>query len=179
MSASGSTAYSYCSVCFEILSPYEILPPIPEHKISFAGITEMTEEKSGMKVNYITDGCFTEGEIFFSVECDKPCYIAYSVDGGETYERLAVFDNVEMKDFGFVMNVDCDVVLAIGLIGDLNLDGKIDSADALQILRYDVGKTTFDSLQKIAGNINVDGKLDSADALQILRFDVGKAQFSW
>ena len=66
------------------------------------------------------------------------------------------------------------MVLAIGLIGDLNLDGKVDSADALQVLRYDVGKTTFDSLQKIAGNINVDSRIDSADALQILRYDVGK-----
>ena len=57
----------------------------------------------------------------------------------------------------------------------------MDSADALQILRYDVGKLTeITKLQFLAGNIaGDDDELDSADALQILRYDVGKTKFEW
>ena len=56
----------------------------------------------------------------------------------------------------------------------------MDSADALQILRYDVGKyTDVSSMQIEIAKVSNDDKVDSADALQILRADVGKTKFDW
>lgn len=57
--------------------------------------------------------------------------------------------------------------------GDLNGDGKVDSADAGLILRYDAGQIGFTSEQLQRADINQDLKVDSADAGLILRYDAG------
>lgn len=64
-------------------------------------------------------------------------------------------------------------ILAKAEPGDVNRDGEINSSDALDILRYDVGLTVLEpEVMKLA---DVDGKegVDSGDALCILKYDVG------
>ena len=58
--------------------------------------------------------------------------------------------------------------------GDVNGDGKINSADALLVLQNSVGKITLSAGQKNAADTNGDGKINSADALMILQCSVGK-----
>ena len=71
------------------------------------------------------------------------------------------------------------VIIAAGLFtsafavlkGDVNLDSKVNSLDALYILRYSVKlETEIDS--KVA-DLNGDGKINSLDALAVLRVSVG------
>lgn len=57
------------------------------------------------------------------------------------------------------------------LAGDVNSDGKINSADALLVLKYSVGIS--DSIDEKAADLNGDGKINSADALEILKISVG------
>lgn len=57
------------------------------------------------------------------------------------------------------------------LRGDVDLNGKINSLDALRILRYNVQLDT-EIDEKIA-DINGDGKINSLDALGVLRVSVG------
>lgn len=59
--------------------------------------------------------------------------------------------------------------------GDVNGDGKVDSVDAVQILRFDaaVSDLTPEQLQK--ADVNGDGKVDSVDAAAVLRIDSGLA----
>ena len=59
------------------------------------------------------------------------------------------------------------------LLGDINSDGKVDSADAGLILRSDAGLIALSDNQLSQADVNHDGKIDSADAGLILRFDVG------
>ena len=61
-------------------------------------------------------------------------------------------------------------------LGDVNGDTFIDSGDAILVLRYSVGLTTFEDWQCYAGNVT--GKddphdIDSGDAIKILRYSVG------
>lgn len=58
--------------------------------------------------------------------------------------------------------------------GDVNLDKKVNSNDALNILEYSVGKRTFTDAQKIAGDMNSDGLVDSQDALAVLKKSTGR-----
>lgn len=60
----------------------------------------------------------------------------------------------------------------VGILGDVNGDGTVDSADALMILRNSVGLESFGSDQTLIGDVNGDGTVDSADALEVLRSSV-------
>lgn len=56
--------------------------------------------------------------------------------------------------------------------GDVNGDGKVNSADALCVLQYSVGMNVK-SFNKSTADVNRDGKINSMDALKILRHTVG------
>ena len=59
------------------------------------------------------------------------------------------------------------------LIGDVNGDGKINTSDAVQILKYAAGMVQLDENQQAAADINHDGKVNTADAVLILKYAAG------
>ncbi len=59
-------------------------------------------------------------------------------------------------------------------IGDINTDGKINSADALLVLQSSTGIITLTDTQKLLADVNEDGKINSTDALLILQYATGK-----
>ena len=61
---------------------------------------------------------------------------------------------------------------------DVNGDGKVNSADALIVLRYSTGNTSLISTQTalINADTNGDGKVNSSDALTILRISIGQVK---
>ena len=132
-----------------------------------------------ISVDGIADGYYA-GNTPFTVSSQDTCFVFVTKDGGETFERLVASKLSEGK-YSYNLYVDCEMYVAIVKAGDFNLDGKVDSADALQILRYDVGKLTdVNILQILAGNVGGNDQLiNSADALQVLRYDVGKTSFGW
>ena len=56
--------------------------------------------------------------------------------------------------------------------GDVNSDSKLNSTDALCILKHSVGATPS-KFDKSAADINADGKINSTDALVVLKITVG------
>lgn len=64
------------------------------------------------------------------------------------------------------------VCSSAAMLGDVNGDGKINSADALNVLRYSVG-LEVKNFDKSVADMNGDGRINSADALKILRISVG------
>ena len=72
--------------------------------------------------------------------------------------------------------VFCNVFVtqASNPVGDDNGDGKVNSSDALAVLRYSVGLSTGIKDMK-PGDIDHNGKINSKDALIILRISVGLA----
>ena len=56
--------------------------------------------------------------------------------------------------------------------GDVNEDGKINSRDALAVLRYAAGQDV--SINTANADVNEDGKINSRDALAILRYAAGQ-----
>lgn len=57
--------------------------------------------------------------------------------------------------------------------GDVTGEGDIDIGDAVQVLRYEAGLTTFDSKQKVAADVTGEGDIDIGDAVRILRYEAG------
>ncbi len=58
--------------------------------------------------------------------------------------------------------------------GDVNADNNINAKDALEVLKYAVGKTMFTDVQKILADVNQDISFNAKDALDILKYAVGK-----
>ena len=58
--------------------------------------------------------------------------------------------------------------------GDVNGDKKINSSDALQVLRHSVGSVSLKGDYLKAADVSGDGKVNSSDALLILNYSVGK-----
>ncbi len=63
--------------------------------------------------------------------------------------------------------------IAAKIIPDANLDGKVNSTDALLVLQYSVGKKVYLTPEGLFNaDTNADGKINSTDALQILKLSV-------
>lgn len=58
----------------------------------------------------------------------------------------------------------------IEAVGDVNCDGRVDSIDALTVLRYRAALKLIDSCIHVAGDVDCDTGIGSVDALDILRF---------
>lgn len=58
--------------------------------------------------------------------------------------------------------------------GDVNSDSKVNSTDALCILKHSVGQTPS-GFNKSTADMNADGKINSIDALIVLKISVGMA----
>lgn len=57
--------------------------------------------------------------------------------------------------------------------GDVNMDGAVNSVDALFVSQYVSNLRTLTDEQKLRADVNQDGKVDKADSDMILSYDVG------
>ena len=62
------------------------------------------------------------------------------------------------------------------IYGDVDGDGKVTAADALEVLKSVVGKVTLTDDQLTKADVDGSGKIDAADALDILKKVVGKIE---
>ena len=73
-------------------------------------------------------------------------------------------------DGGFVAEITIEVT-AKPQLGDINGDGRVDSADARITLQVAVGLRTLTEEEKAAADVNKDGFVDAGDGVKILRYD--------
>lgn len=59
------------------------------------------------------------------------------------------------------------------LLGDVNVDGKINAQDALLILKHAASITKLNESEQIAADINEDAKINASDALMVLKIAAG------
>ena len=60
-----------------------------------------------------------------------------------------------------------------GLTGDVNGDGKVNTGDATQILKYAAGMLILSDTQLANGDTNHDGKVNTGDATLVLKYSAG------
>ena len=64
----------------------------------------------------------------------------------------------------------------IAVLGDLNGDGKVKSADYMRVKNYILGRAKLSAHQKLAADVNEDGKIKSADYMQIKNDILGRSK---
>lgn len=65
------------------------------------------------------------------------------------------------------------------LIGDINGDGTIDSADSLLAMQYSVGTASLTDMQKVRADVNFDGSINSTDSMMINQYGVDVIRTFW
>lgn len=145
--------------------PVEITPTIPG--AAQAGISVSAPE-----------GGWKEGTNTFTVSCDKPCVVAVSYDGGQTFVRLTASDSANGKSFT-AENMTADTQLAVQLSGDTNGDGVLTNSDAVSAKAASLGKKNATALQKLAMDVNGDGVLTNSDMVKMKAASLGKTTLNW
>ena len=102
--------------------------------------------------------------------------IYYSPKGGEfqvgenIIEVYFMEGNVASKGYA---TYKINITERNGIKGDVNMDTKINSADALLVLQHSVQTITLTESQRNFADMNSDKKVNSMDALMILQKSVG------
>ena len=127
------------------------------------------------------------GTIYVSqIKCKEGDRIRISVvaDNGYTFlagslQYICNGKSVFISDNEFIMpaaDVEINATFLVAstfTLGDVNRDGNVDAADAILLLRYDAGLTSFDKEQLLLADVDQNGVIDVRDATAVLRSDVG------
>ncbi len=138
-----------------------------------------------------TDG---SGQINFKVTPEDGYTVAVVSATGGTYKNIKTPEELGTDNIWRITKITDDLTITVtltrsstddtapdptdtdgdsGIIGDIDNDSSVTSADALEALRASVGLTKLsDDLIKRA-DIDLNGIVESSDALEILRYSVG------
>lgn len=101
-------------------------------------------------------------------------YLKDSIQGLQevTNEAQSVYEdnNADTDRVGVVLKKLIGKILEARLIGDLDLNGVVDTNDSAILLKYDAEMKNLTDEQKAAADINRDGIPDSRDAVKILQY---------
>lgn len=95
---------------------------------------------------------------------------------GNNYIQYAIITRTDGSVWYYNFDYECPMIIIPGnggKLGDINSDGKINSSDALIVLRHSVGLITLDGDSARRADVNRDSLINSNDALNILRYSVG------
>ena len=128
------------------------------------GDTEIAyQQKTAVQATLGEDGTFV-------VSCLQACAVAYSVDG-ENYTEIAGIANGDGTYRYVIENPVEEMVIAVVLCGDGNLDGDLDGKD-ITLIRRDIltDGTYLTGMKRIAADIKLDDVLDGKDITLIRRY---------
>jgi hypothetical protein len=88
----------------------------------------------------------------------------HTAQGSVTSYGTFIYPTLNKKDYP---------MLAGGSLGDVNLDGKINTGDAVAVLLYIVGKSNLTDKAKACADYNCDSTVNTGDAVFILQYVAG------
>ena len=124
------------------------------------------------------DETFAEGDYYvlvFAIEADDGYIFADDLvmllNGGTDYDAQYTYHNE--LEAAIVMPATPAAEAPAVMIGDVNGDGKVNTTDAVFILKYAAGMMQLDETQILAADCNHDGKVNTSDAVLILKYAAG------
>jgi hypothetical protein len=162
-----------------VLANKKLIPPQQDPTGYHIYVTNKTKAPS-LATTTLNDETLYSGVVTFTVTCAKACVVA--IDNGDgTYTKLdcTATENGEHK---FTVTVtDADVTIVVALRGDVNLDGKVTTADATMVKQAYLG-TAFaidPNLQTLTADANRDGRISTVDATFIKQAYLGSYTIQW
>lgn len=110
---------------------------------------------------------------------DSDRYVEESITGLQAAADAAqaVYDkeDVSPAEIGEAVKSLVDEILKARLLGDVDGNGAVDSADSAEVLKYAAEAQELDEVQNKAADVNRDGAADSTDAAAILEYAAEQA----
>ena len=148
---------------------------LPENAPYTVTIVTWTDVTTGDADDMKPDEVFQAGHIYRFVIVVMPtegyCFAENPeifLNGGKDYSDMTLC--VEMYALIASNDITPTEPTPEVLTGDLNGDGKVNTADAVIVLKYAAEMVTLDDRQLLAGDTNHDGKVNTADAVLILKY---------
>lgn len=104
-------------------------------------------------------------------------YLASTLEGvKEAYDQAkAVYDNADAVQ-GEITDVTVKLItelMEVRILGDVDLNGRVDKADGRLMLQYSAELAEFTEEQVLVGDMDGDGRTDTADAAKVLEMISG------
>ncbi len=93
------------------------------------------------------------------------------------YTSLAETEKAKVTNLSKLEKAEADLAALQGgtyELGDVNGDQRVDAKDALDVLKFAVGKSNLSEAQMVAAEVVGDNAINAKDALEILKYSVGK-----
>ena len=176
----GLTTGLHCSTCGAVLIKQEVIPKL-QHKIVYDKGKTATCTETGL-----TEGshCSLCNEVFREQTVIPALGHNYQVVKGypATKTETGLTDGIRCSRCGEWLKKQ-EVIPKLGtevLIGDVNMDGVVNGADAGILARHTSGWKNYDRLIKNweAADVNRDGKVNGADAGILARYTSGWTDYN-
>ena len=176
----GLTTGLHCSTCGAVLIKQEVIPKL-RHKIVYDKGKTATCTETGL-----TEGshCSLCNEVFREQTVISALGHNYQVVKGypATKTETGLTDGIKCSRCGEWLKKQ-EVIPKLGtevLIGDVNMDGVVNGADAGILARHTSGWKNYDRLIKNweAADVNRDGKVNGADAGILARYTSGWTDYN-
>ena len=103
---------------------------------------------------------------------DTSKYVEESVAGlqaaADAAQAVYEKEDADAAEVGTAVKSLVDEILKARLVGDVDGNGAVDSADSAEVLKAAAEAQTLDEMQSLAADVNGDGEADSSDAAEIL-----------
>lgn len=144
--------------------------------------TEQTDDVAEVEIN---TSAFGKGTVSESITATSGDYVTVYATPDEGYVFKGWYDGKKListdAEYSFVAKENVSLIARFEpedyvatLIGDVNGDDRINSTDALLILKYIVETQSFSSYEELSADVNHDNEINSFDALLVLKYSVGE-----
>ena len=134
---------------------------------------DLVQNKTNGVATYTTDG-----EIVY-VTSNEPCIVIETINNGLTFNRIVAESTGVHNKYKYKLSDAENVKAYIILAGDVDLNGIVNTTDALKIGGYVVDDSTLSEMQKIVADVNKNGLINSTDALLIAKEYSGRETIDW
>ena len=154
----------YITGCKETLTITERPSPLTIDETSIYVLTNKTKK---LTASYNLEGTVTG---FWSSE--NPSVASIDQNGNVTGVSPGITKVAYQTSNGY--RVECEVTVSNYLKGDVNRDGKVTLADAMEVIYFYVQRKKPTEYSYAAGDMNEDGKLNLSDAILIINIYLEK-----
>ena len=145
---------------------------VDSNKVKIYGITNMDASLRVVNTDFLTiknDNSFVSVSNKISNYSKSYEFTHYNNSNKEIFDDLLKTGDVLVLN----INEQLNYRYKIAILGDINGDGEIDSADLLKIRQHLLRAKTLTGANEIASDINFDSAIDSADLLRVRQHLIG------